>query len=194
MMRERLRTLVPSREKLREISALRPVAHLLHRSELWHLNRRSVSGAAFVGLFSAFIPFPSQMLLAALIALVFRVNLPISVALVWVTNPITIPPMFYASYRVGAWVLGIDTDAPGLEFTVDSLTANFFSIAEPLFVGAFICGSVSGSLGFTVTHFIWRHRVVRLWRQRQRRRALDRHKAQTAGESKDPKGETHRPS
>ncbi|MEL0049239.1 MAG: DUF2062 domain-containing protein, partial [Gammaproteobacteria bacterium] len=76
-MRERLRTLVPSREKLREISALRPVAHLLHRSELWHLNRRSVSGAAFVGLFSAFIPLPSQMLLAALIAVVFRVNLPI---------------------------------------------------------------------------------------------------------------------
>lgn len=168
MMKERLRKIIPSRESLREISALRPVAHLLHRSELWHFNRRSVSGAAFVGLFSAFIPVPSQMLLAALFAVVFRVNLPISVALVWVTNPITIPPMFYASYRVGAWILGIDLDAGGLEFTLDSLLKNFFSIAEPLFIGAFICGLVSGSLGFTATHFIWRNRVVRLWRKRQR--------------------------
>ena len=103
-MKDRLRKLIPSRNKLREFSALRPVAHLLNHPELWHLNRRGVSGAAFVGLFSAFIPVPSQMLLAAIIAIYVRVNLPISVALVWITNPITIPPMIYGSYRVGAWV------------------------------------------------------------------------------------------
>ena len=107
-MKDRWRKLIPSRDSLREISALRPVARWLNRSELWHFNRRSLSGAAFVGLFSAFIPVPSQMLLAALIAIVTRVNLPLSVALVWITNPITIPPMFYASYRLGAWILGID--------------------------------------------------------------------------------------
>ena len=65
-MKDRLRKLIPSRDKLREFSALRPVAHLLNRPELSHLNRRGVSGAAFVGLFSAFIPVPSQMLLAAI--------------------------------------------------------------------------------------------------------------------------------
>ena len=96
-MKDRLRKLIPSRNKLREFSALRPVAHLLNHPELWHLNRRGVSGAAFVGLFSAFIPVPSQMLLAAIIAIYVRVNLPISVALVWITNPITIPPMIYGS-------------------------------------------------------------------------------------------------
>lgn len=178
-MKERLRKLIPSREALREISALRPVAHLLNHGELWHFNRRSVSGAAFVGLFSAFIPVPSQMLLAALIALVFRVNLPISVSLVWITNPITIPPMFYASYRLGAWILGMDRDQAGLEFTLDSLVSNFFTIAEPLFVGAVLCGLVSGSLGFTVTHFLWRNRVARKWRRRQRLMAQRKIAAQT---------------
>lgn len=183
-MKERLLKLMPSRERLREISALRPIAHLLHRSELWHFNRHSVSGAAFVGLFSAFIPVPSQMLLAALIAIVFRVNLPLSVALVWVTNPITIPPMFYASYRVGAWILGIDLDAAGITFTIDSLISNFVVIAQPLFVGAIICGLVSGSLGFTAAHFIWRIRVVRLWRKRRRER-IQKHSA-TDQESQNP--------
>ncbi len=129
-MKDRLRKLIPSRDKLREFSALRPVAHLLNRPELWHLNRRGVSGAAFVGLFSAFIPVPSQMLLAAIIAIYVRVNLPISVALVWITNPITIPPMIYGSYRVGAWVLGIDVAELQVELSLDWVLANFMAMVS----------------------------------------------------------------
>ena len=170
-MRDRLRRLIPSRKKLREFSALRPVAHLLNRPELWHLNRRGVSGAAFVGLFSAFIPVPSQMLLAAIIAIYVRVNLPISVALVWITNPITIPPMIYGSYRVGAWVLGIDVAELQVELSLDWVLANFVAIGKPLFVGSVLCGLVAGSIGFTASHFIWRNRVMRQWRKRRRLRA-----------------------
>ena len=170
-MRDRLRGLIPSRNKLREFSALRPVAHLLNRPELWHLNRRGVSGAAFVGLFSAFIPVPSQMLLAAIIAIYVRVNLPISVALVWITNPITIPPMIYGSYRVGAWVLGIDVAELQVELSLDWVLANFVAIGKPLFVGSVICGLVAGSIGFTASHFLWRDRVMRQWRKRRRLRA-----------------------
>ena len=170
-MRDRLRRLIPSRNKLREFSALRPVAHLLNRPELWHLNRRGVSGAAFVGLFSAFIPVPSQMLLAAIIAIYVRVNLPISVALVWITNPITIPPMIYGSYRVGAWVLGTDVADLQVELSLDWVLANFVAIGKPLFVGSVICGLVAGSIGFTASHFIWRNRVMRQWRKRRRLRA-----------------------
>ena len=170
-MRDRLRGLIPSRNKLREFSALRPVAHLLNRPELWHLNRRGVSGAAFVGLFSAFIPVPSQMLLAAIIAIYVRVNLPISVALVWITNPITIPPMIYGSYRVGAWVLGTDVADLQVELSLDWVLANFVAIGKPLFVGSVICGLVAGSIGFTASHFIWRNRVMRQWRKRRRLRA-----------------------
>jgi len=169
-MRDRLRRLIPSRNKLREFAALRPVAHLLNRPELWHLNRRGVSGAAFVGLFSAFIPVPSQMLLAAIIAIYVRVNLPISVALVWITNPITIPPMIYGSYRVGAWVLGIDVAELQVELSLDWVLANFVAIGKPLFVGSVICGLVAGSIGFTASHFIWRNRVMRQWRKRRRLR------------------------
>ena len=169
-MRDRLRRLIPSRNKLRELSALRPVAHLLNRPELWHLNRRGVSGAAFVGLFSAFIPVPSQMLLAAIIAIYVRVNLPISVALVWITNPITIPPMIYGSYRVGAWVLGIDVAELQVELSLDWVLANFVAMGKPLFVGSVICGLVAGSIGFTASHFIWRNRVMLQWRKRRRLR------------------------
>ena len=86
------------------------------------------------------------MLLAALIAIVTRVNLPLSVALVWITNPITIPPMFYALYRLG-WILGVDAADMGVEITFDWLFANFFAISKPLVIGAFFCGLISGSVG-----------------------------------------------
>lgn len=40
-----------------------------------------------VGAFYAFVPFPWQMLLAAITALWLRFNLPVAVAMVWITNP-----------------------------------------------------------------------------------------------------------
>ncbi len=173
-MKDRLRKLIPSRHKMREFSALQPVAHLLNRPELWHFNRRGVSGAAFVGLFSAFIPVPSQMLLAAIITIIARVNLPISVALVWITNPITIPPMVYGSYRVGAWVLGIDVAELQVELSLDWVLANFIAIGKPLFIGSVICGLVAGSIGFTTSHFMWRNRVMHQWHKRRRLRGKEK--------------------
>ncbi|MEC8350391.1 MAG: DUF2062 domain-containing protein, partial [Pseudomonadota bacterium] len=88
MPRKTLLKYLPNPDAIRRNSSLRPIAHLLERTELWHINRHSVSTAIFIGLFCAFIPLPSQMLLAALIAIWLKVNLPLSVALVWVSNPI----------------------------------------------------------------------------------------------------------
>ncbi|MFW6343056.1 MAG: DUF2062 domain-containing protein, partial [Halothiobacillaceae bacterium] len=73
----------------------------LQDGNLWHLNRRSVSGGVAVGLFSAFVPIPFQMVLAAGLAILLRVNLPLSVVLVWITNPITIVPLLWVANRIG---------------------------------------------------------------------------------------------
>ena len=50
----------------------------------------------------AFLPVPFQMVLAALGALWRRVNLPLAVALICITNPLTMAPAFYLCYKVGA--------------------------------------------------------------------------------------------
>jgi len=60
-----------------------------------------------------YLPPLGQLLIAAAGAIAFRVNFPISVALVWITNPVTISPMYYFAYLVESWILG----APVQTFT-----------------------------------------------------------------------------
>jgi uncharacterized protein (DUF2062 family) len=79
---------------------------LLHDPNLWHLNRHSVARAMAVGLFAAFIPIPLQMLVAAILAITVRGNMPIAISLVWLTNPITMP-VFICTYMTGAWLMNV---------------------------------------------------------------------------------------
>ena len=91
---------MPDHEKIRQHPQLNKLfGTLLHDPNLLHLNRRSISGAFFIGMFWAFMPMPFQMIPAAALAIYFRTNLPISIGLVWFTNPITIPPFFYFCYK-----------------------------------------------------------------------------------------------
>ena len=106
-MKKLIRRYVPDKQVIHEASHLRPLQKYLHNVHLWHLNRRSVSGAVAVGLFCAYLPMPMETLVAAALAIVLRVNLPISVALVWLSNPLTWVPMYGAGYLVGAWLLNI---------------------------------------------------------------------------------------
>ena len=170
MPKDFLRRYLPSAISIRENRALRPVSMWLHKPEIWHLHRRSVSGAVFIGLFCAFLPIPFQMLLAATMALLSRCNLPLSVALVWITNPITIPPMFYFAYRLGAWLLDAQLEVHAVELSWAWFTDNISTIGYPLLFGSLVCGWVSGITGMVAVRMLWRIEVLRRWRARRRQR------------------------
>ena len=106
MPRKLIKKYLPDHQKIKQNKTINIFGDLLHDANLWHLNRRSARGAFAIGLFNAFVPVPFQMWLSALAAIVFKVNLPLSVALVWISNPLTMPPMFYGCYLVGEWILG----------------------------------------------------------------------------------------
>lgn len=105
-MKQWLKRITPNRAQVREHKQLRVFGKRLQDPALWRLNRRSVAGAFAVGMFVMYLPPLGQLLIAAAGAIAFRVNLPISVALAWITNPVTIPPMYYFAYLVGSWLLG----------------------------------------------------------------------------------------
>ena len=87
MPRKLFKKLLPDPAKIKDNRYLAVLGSAIHRAEFWHLTKRSVSGAFFIGVFCAFLPIPLQSLLAAFLAIVFKRNLPLSVILVFITNP-----------------------------------------------------------------------------------------------------------
>ncbi|MES9853433.1 MAG: DUF2062 domain-containing protein [Candidatus Thiodiazotropha sp. L084R] len=167
MPKRLIKRFLPHHDQVRNHKHLQIFGNLLHDPNLWHLNRHSVSGAFAVGLFMAFLPFPFQMIFAAAAAIFFRVNLPLSVALVWITNPITIPPMFYFAYRVGTSITGDEVALEPFHFSLEWLQSAGFEILIPLLVGSLVCATVSSIVGYSLILWIWRWRVVEKWKSRR---------------------------
>lgn len=178
MPRKFLKRLLPHPDRLLANRQLRLLGRLLEDPFLLHLNRRSVAGGVAVGLFMAFMPVPVQMLLAALASILFRVNIIIGVSLVWVTNPITIPPVFFFTYLVGTWILGAPLHPETFQPTVEWFWQEFGNIWKPLLLGSLIVGSLASLSGYGLVHLLWRLHVVRQWHrrrlQRERRRKRPR--------------------
>jgi uncharacterized protein (DUF2062 family) len=169
MPKKIIKKYLPDPEKIKNIKSLRFLGDKLHDPNLWHLNRRSVSLALAVGLFFAWVPTPTQMAMAAAAALYVRANLPISVALVWLTNPITMPPLFYFAYRLGIWLLNIP-HFDG-EFSLDTMFSSMADIGGPFLFGCLVLGIACSALGYFGMQVFWRCNVTLRWEARKKARA-----------------------
>lgn len=159
-----LKKYMPNPEMLIKHERLQFLGKKLHDPNLWHINRRSVSIAFAVGLFVAWIPSIGQMAMAAVAALYFRANLPIAVGLVWLTNPITMPPLFYFAYRVGLSVLNM----PTAEFSLEAVLSGGLWI--PFLTGCLIMAIVCSSAGYIAIQYFWHGYITKKWQQRQAKR------------------------
>ena len=169
MPRKLIRRYLPDNDTLRHHKYLRHFGKLLLIPNLWYLNRRSVSGAFAAGLFTAFLPVPFQMPLAAAAAILLRVNLPIAVALVWVSNPLTMGPFFYLAYKTGAWILQIPAQEIAANISVEWLMHELSIIWQPLLLGCIIVGAMLALLGFIAIRLLWRLYVINYLRVRRQR-------------------------
>ena len=156
MPRRLIKRFMPDPALIREHKSLRFLGTLLHDPNLWHLNRHSVARAMAVGIFAAFIPMPFQMLLAAFLAVNARANMPISVGLVWLTNPITMPPVFYITYKTGAWLMNIPARTLPDELTWEWISGQLSTVWQPFLLGSVVCGVVLGALAYCLTMLYWR--------------------------------------
>lgn len=172
MPRRIFKRYMPDHATIRDHKHLQFLGTLLHDPNILHLNRRSVSGAFAVGLFMAWVPVPFQMILGAVGAIVARVNLPISVGLVWITNPVTMPPLFFFAYKVGTWVLGGQPKKYHFELSWNWLMSELGAIWEPFLLGCLVCAIVSSALGYVIIRIFWRFHVIRSWQRRKQSRSM----------------------
>ena len=127
-----------------------------------------------LGIFIGFIPIMGiQMAVVLPFAVLFRGNKTAAIGGVWITNPVTVIPIYYMDYKVGMLFL----DYPPLTWghfedlfttmTLDKLLKLGGSILVPLFVG----GAVVAVIAAIPTYFIAKRVVTRSRERRARRRA-----------------------
>ena len=177
-MRRLLRKMIPGVREIRGHVFLRRVfGQPLLDPDLWHLGRSSVAWAVSIGLFMSWVPAPFQMILAAGAAILARCNLPVAVAMVWVSNPVTVAPMFFAAHELGAWMLGRPPGDFRIELSLRWLFEELGKVWEPFLLGCFVTALASAVLGQIMIRLIWRAHVIVSWRDRRIRRRRHDHAA-----------------
>ncbi|MDC3332998.1 DUF2062 domain-containing protein [bacterium] len=167
MPRKFLQRFLPSPDKLKTHKSLGLLGRYLQDPNIWHLNRHSVATATLVGLFVAFIPLPTQMIIAAGMAIILRANLPVSIAIVWITNPITMVPIYYFAYKVGTTLLGIDPQPFEFEPSIDWIKSSWGDTLQPLLFGCLVCGLFFGLIGSRIVKWLWSRSTKQRWLDRK---------------------------
>ena len=163
----------PTRQQLEKSRWLRPVAHLILRSDLWRFNRRSVPRGVALGLFVGVMIPLAHFVVAAFLAVFVRANIPAAMLATFIGFPVIYVGLVALAYKVGNFLLRVDamtTIQPisnAMEKTetghlLQSLTGAGLSTA----FGLFVIATVLASLGYLITSFVWR---VRVGRKRQAR-------------------------
>lgn len=167
---------IPTRESVHENCLLRPFASHLTHSSLWRMTRRSVPRGVAIGLFVAVIIPVMHTAIAALLAIPARANVAVAAVFTLLVNPITIPPLYYAAYRIGSWELHHDAtlvNPAAAERFTGELSRLLFWIHQAsgsIAIGILTIAAASAVFGYLVASLVWRFWSRSRWQQRRRER------------------------
>jgi len=128
----------------------------IHEAISAETDERSLAAGFAVGVFFSFTPLVSlHMVLALIVAVVFRLNKVATIAGAWVNNPYTMPFVFYGCFRFGEWILGMRIPSPSFEsYTLKSLLKAAVPYAAPLFLGTTVVGLAAAAVAYGVVYRI----------------------------------------
>tara|TARA_B000000475_G_scaffold249173_1_gene224645 strand:- start:210 stop:713 length:504 start_codon:yes stop_codon:yes gene_type:complete len=167
MIKNVIKRFFPKLDTVKEEKILKIFGPAVLQPNLWHINKKSVSRGFAIGAFCAFLPIPGQMILAAFLSITFAANIPISLVLTWITNPITFTPIFYFAYKIGKIIfdgrITYDVD----EKEIDILS-NIMHIWEPLLLGSIILSITGSIVAYIIIRVYWRYYVIKIWSKRKK--------------------------
>jgi uncharacterized protein (DUF2062 family) len=170
-----IRRHIPTRETIDQYRLLRPFAPHLRHPSLWRLTRRSVPRGVAIGLFvGVIIPF-MHTFVAALLAIPARANVAVAALFTLVVNPLTIPLMYVAAYRIGSWELHHDravVDAETARQVTGELQRILFWVhhaSGPISVGILTLAVSAAIIGYFGGVLGWRLWCAARWRRRTAR-------------------------
>jgi len=157
-----LRRQTPGKDDILAQPWLQPVRPYLSDDRLWALERQSVARGVAMGLFMGLLMPVAQILFAVAGAAVVRGHVPISAACTLVTNPLTVPPIYYAAYQIGEQVLPEAMDLTWLMTDATNWLGQGLNWAvthgTPLMTGLLMLATASAIVGFAGVHLLWARR------------------------------------
>lgn len=147
--------------KLRQRPVLRWFARHFLDKQVWKPTQHTFSGGMAVGWFITLQLLPIQMPTATLLCALFRVNIPIALAICWVSNPVTVPLLVPIEYAIGKWFLGLYTEVPTTPFPdhlPDSAVEAWMVLREHapvMLIGGLVLGAICAAVSYVATWGIW---------------------------------------
>ena len=117
---------IPGKRTLNRLPVFRKFGGTLkQRKYLWSFKEHRVVPAILIGSVIAFLPiYGVQLPTVMALAVLLKINLPIIAGLQFVSNPLTLVPIYFANYKVGSWLLGLvgfsSPEASNLIYSVNS--------------------------------------------------------------------------
>ncbi len=112
------------------------------------------------GVFMSFTPFLGfHIIVAMLIAWVFRGNLLAAAFGTMIGNPVTYPPIWLATYDLGNWMLGVST-RPDIDLTSTLMGAKAFDMILPVLLPMAAGSLPLGLAAALITYFIIKSTVA----------------------------------
>lgn len=146
---------------------MRPFRLLLEHPAYWSLNRRSITRAFALGLFISFVPIPMHIFLSTGLALLLRLNVPAAVAGTFLTNPLTMVPLYLSAYWVGCRLLDLPARTMHFAMSWDWIAHALLPVWKPFLLGCLVLGSLSALAGYALIGGVWHLSLVLKYRRRK---------------------------
>ncbi len=123
-------------------------------SEYLSTSKKMISRGIFIGFFIALTPMPMQMLAVLAFTLIGKFNVPIALSLCWLTNPITMPIVYYIEYLTGSFFLGIEPLS--VDISIKWFNSHIKDILIPLYTGSLFYSILISTMGYQAIYYYWK--------------------------------------
>ena len=143
--------------KYKGSSLMRPLRYLYLRFIRMRGSAEEVSRGMALGIFIGMTPTMGiQMPIALFLAMLFRENKIAAVLGVWISNPVTVIPIYTFNFQVGKYLLGTpDLKMPQFS-SLDEILELGYDLLLPLTMGSLLTGIAAAAVAYVVTLYVYR--------------------------------------